>query len=202
MSQEIPADAQIVVCPACDQTLLVDRGEVSDAGTKGGLSAIESVLKPGDTGVLRGVPFYVRGRVRFAWAQGLRTQLSADEQEGEYEEFLLEMDGMPVWLEQDEGEWFTRARDSIRDPLPPAERMTPGSVVTLDGERWLVTERGAAKALGVQGALDLRVMPGDVFQYFDAVADGRAISIERMGVSAWLLAGGPLDPSELQVQRG
>lgn len=196
---EIPPDVVVVVCSYCDQTLLVERGVLTDSGVAGGLLGIASPLTPGATGTLRGMPFWVRGRARFAWVQGAVTSFDPKDAEGEYEEWLLEVDGTPVWLEQDEGEWLTRARETIRDPLPPASAMRPGTTVVLEGKPWLVTERGAARVLGVQGVLDLRVLPGDVFQYFDAVSEGRAFSVERIGSSAWLLAGGPLDPSELVV---
>lgn len=161
------AHTRSMACPHCGNWVYFGSNGWEVAGLFEHAIDAPSMLQLGKSGGLKDRRFVVSGRVRLSYSEGF------------WDEWWLEFDdGNHQWLEEDDGVY--RLHKSI-DAAPVAESVkaaTVGGSVSIDGESWFVSERIDAQVAGVQGALPVAIVPGELVVCVDVMGKGIKMSIE------------------------
>jgi len=124
-------------------------------------------LQLGKSGTLRDRRFTVLGRVRMSYSEGF------------WDEWWLEFeDGYHHWLEEDEGVYRLHKELDIAVNPDLIRHAKIGGTVSIEDDRWFVTELNNAQVAGVEGSLPLAITPGESVLCIGVVGKGRKISIE------------------------
>ncbi len=158
---------KVVICEYCGQSSLLKNRSLDPTGEKVNLASVDSILKIGTTGTLRGEPFKVLGMLRYSYEDGF------------WDEWFLELqNGKKRWLQEDEGEFTSFGKESITSPIPPYKDINVGSSIQVNDLNVFITEKNRATISGGLGRLMFQISPGDKVEYVDGNASGKLLAIE------------------------
>lgn len=130
------------VCAYCHSILVRHDIELERVGEVGDLPPDPSPIQTGTTGVYRGRPFTVVGRIIY------------EHDRGTWNEWHLGMsDGTSAWLSDAQLEYAVTTLAVAEGPLPQPDEWRPGRELRLGGERYRFRSRTEARYRGVQGDL-------------------------------------------------
>jgi hypothetical protein len=164
-----------VVCPRCRSLLLRGDDELKAVGTAAVLPFDVSPIVIGTRGTADGHAFEVVGRVRWGWVDGA------------WNEWLLALsDGSTRWLGEAMGTFMLLAEPpqacdvSALRAFARGAALVPGTVVTVDGQDFVVADVKAATCLGAEGQLPFAAPAHWTMTSVDfRNADGAALSVQR-----------------------
>lgn len=179
---------RMVACHYCNSTCEITDQGLSIAGQTAKLIPLPTRFAVGQSGTVRGRPFRIVGRVRYA------------HEDGQWDEWFLEMaDGSPAWLEEDEGEITLSRVERLRDAVPPFDQVRVGSQLSVNGHSFFVTERCRARIAGAEGQLYFRAVPDRPVQFVDGNLGGRVGFLEFTEDSIEFGIGEPLERHEIKL---
>ncbi len=152
----------MVVCEYCRNAIYWEGGGITHAGKQSVLSEGFTRLYRGAAGALRGKRFVVLGRIRYSFGQGF------------WDEWFIEFeDGSTAWVTEDNHELALEAVIQSTG-IPSWESLAVGGRVSVDGQTFVIEEKGEAECLGMEGELLERVETGERYPYADGSSlDGR-----------------------------
>lgn len=178
----------MAVCEYCKGVCQWNEQGVQDVGRKSMLSEGFTRLYRDAAGTLRGRRFRVEGRVRYSYGRGF------------WDEWYVELDdGSTAWLTEDDHELALQTEHP--GPLKAKKNLVPGAKFKVADMRFVVTEVGEARCLGIEGRLPDLILPDETYDYVDAsTPDGRyALGIERDEDPPTLFLGEWLAQDELVI---
>jgi len=142
------------------------------------------LLRVDRLGKLAGEAFRVAGRIRLEYDHG------------HWDEWWLEFEsGEDRWLEEDDGTYQVHHAVPIKKLPGEMESLGAGQMLAASGQNWFITESGKARVSGAEGQLPVTLQPGFELRYFDAVGDGKEISIEVWGNEVEASISKTIDPA-------
>lgn len=159
-----------ISCGHCANLLYFDNNSWHNGGKFPTEIAAPALLSVELQGQIGGQSFQVAGRVRL------------ETRNGHWDEWWLEFEnGEDRWLEEDDGSYFFHQSLPISAAPADLQGLGPGQMLANGDTSWFITESGEATVAGIQGQLPVTLQPGFRLRYFDAIAEGREISIEVWG---------------------
>jgi len=198
--------AVYVTCGHCNTLLLRDDVAPQDLGRVAQPAPLGSRFRRGTTGVYRGQPFVIRGRLQLDHGAGPWNEWAAEREDGGW-----------IWIAEAQGETmvFEEATptEQLRGQLAaiasglPREGQAPekgalraGGVVTLGADRWTVTELGQGAVLTCEGELPVRPPVGSKTRYIDLGRGDRAVAtVDLTRAEPELLLGERVQLADLQL---
>jgi hypothetical protein len=135
-------------CEFCHSILVRTDVDLEKVGEVSDLPPDASPIQIGTEGIYQNKSFVVIGRIIYAYDQG-----------GWNEWHVVYNDGSNGWISDAQLEYDVSWLAKLPAPLPPADRITRGDKLQLNGKNYMVTSRTTARYKGVQGELP--------FQYWD-----------------------------------
>jgi len=179
--------SKILVCEYCGTHHRIKDGGINIIGKFAKLADYPSLLKPGSTGTILGAPFTALGRIRYNYGGGF------------FEEWFIDLDGDKGWLTDDEGS-FSLYNDLYEAvDIPDIDQVKAGQNIMVGDKRVMIKEKGKAVVEGAEGELYFYVEPGSEITYFDAVSEGRKISIEITENEVEVFSGRPVLKRDIVV---
>jgi len=179
---------KLVACGYCDSNVLLEDEAVKLAGKQGVMADFPSLIQMHGNYRYQDWQFMAVGRARFDYGQGFWDEW-----------WVTGGDGEGRWLSVDEGDFALEEPVEI-DRTPSPFELAPGKQVTIRGEDLLVTEKGRASCIGVQGELPEALSVGDSYTYFHLSGPGgRLFTLEIDRGRAAYHQGHWLDPFEIEV---
>lgn len=182
---------RMAVCGTCQSAVTFDDGTAGLAGKLSVLPPSRTALFVGATGEISRRPFEVLGRVRYGWERGYWDEWH----------LLWTDDGTTGWLSEDE------ERLSVESLLadasaPVAAGAEPGSVAVIEGQDFVVAERGVGLLEGGEGSLPFTVRAGEATPFVEMrSADGLKVASVEFGIDGTrVFLGASVDPSDLNMQ--
>jgi len=129
------------VCSACGTLLVRQDVQVEDLGKVAALQPDGTPLRIGTQGTWRGNTFEILGRIQVRLTEGFWNEW-----------YLLYSDGREGWLGEAMGEYLVTFRQEQPD-LPDYEDLTPSTVVSLGGQRLIVTQMTVSEVVSFEGEL-------------------------------------------------
>ena len=159
--------ARMVACEYCESTVLLEDDALKTAGTKGVMAEEPSLFALGRELNYRRETFLPIGQARFSYAQGW------------WDEFwAVDGGGGGVWVSVDEGEIAVERPYEIGVSLSPA-RLSLGANVSLNGERFTVTEADRATCTALRGEFPEVLYVGQTYDYWHLSGPlGRLVTLE------------------------
>lgn len=158
---------RMVACRYCDTTSEVTDEGLDPTGKTARLAPLPTRFHVGQRGRLRGRPFQVLGRVRYAYDEGV------------WDEWYLAFDdGDAGWLEEEDGQYTLSRREPLHTPAPGFEEARVGTRWDVNGHPFFVTERCRARIAGAEGQLFYRAVPGRPVRFLDGNLGGRTAYLE------------------------
>jgi ribosomal protein S27AE len=150
------AQSTHAVCGYCHSTV-VRQGEVLQRlGKLAELFDDHSPLQIGATGKHKGMGFVVVGRLQYQASQGPWTEWA-----------LVQDDGQPASLSEDNGSYvYSRPRTVMRE-LPGPERFRLGATTAIDGKSYAVSQNDTATLRSAEGELPRLPEPGHGFAWVE-----------------------------------
>jgi hypothetical protein len=145
----VSAQSLLAVCGYCRATLIRRDLDVEQVGTMAALLEDVTPLRLGAEGVWRGTHFAVVGRLQVRWDGGRWNEW-----------YCVFDDGRGGWLGEAAGEFSVSFETTVAEPLPAWKSLGPGTLVTLGGVAYEVTDRREAEVIGGEGELPFRVDAG------------------------------------------
>lgn len=181
---------RMVTCRYCDTVSeLTDEG-LNPAGKTAKLVPLPTQFFVGARGTLRGRPFEVLGRVRYAYDEGV------------WDEWYLAFeDGDAGWLEEDEGTYTLSRREKLRTPVPSFEEARVGSRFPVNDHVFFVTERVRARIQGSEGQLFYKAVPNRPVLFVDGNVGGREAYLEYTDDAIEFGTGEPVPRGDIVVER-
>lgn len=190
------ANSVVRICESCHSVVGRGDGALQQYGRVADLVQIDSPLRIGLTGQVRGMPFQITGRAQLRHAAG-----------GVWDEWYVAFrDGARWgWLAEAQGKYYLtfRKRLPANSSVPPLSELRIEDQLTLPGVGALkVVETGTATAMAAEGELPYQFVPGATYHYADlagpagkfATLDGGQdpptlylggeFSLERLGIAA------------------
>lgn len=182
------ASTKLVACDYCDSNVLLEDDALRLAGKQGVMADYPSLIRMRANYRYRGWQFMAIGRARFDYGNGFWDEW-----------WVMGGDGEGRWLSVDEGDFaLEETVEAERTPSP--FELAPGSRIDIAGEQLLVTERGRATCVAVQGELPEVLEVGDSYSYFHlSGVGGRLFTLEIDRGRAAFHQGHWLDPFEIEV---
>jgi predicted RNA-binding Zn-ribbon protein involved in translation (DUF1610 family) len=190
---ELPLESQrvaVVVCPHCDNTLLVSEDQVKNIGQKAVLSEPDSCLSVGWKAKCLGRELATHGRVQYKYNGGF------------WDEWWVHFEGdeptSEFWISQDEGRYMLE--EAIEPGFIPAfQEMRPGDKVSIAGQSYVIEEKRSAELVGYQGYLPFFVPADKKINYCDlSLGDEKATITYYPDGSIKVFKGRYLDFHELE----
>ncbi len=178
---------QVLVCPYCDQTVLLTRDGAEAHGKVAALTDLITDLSTGAAGTLQGRTFTVTGRVRFTWSDGYWDEW-----------WILFDDGTDAWLHEDEGE-LSLLRAVPLESAPSLDDARVGQRLMVNRTPVYVTEKREAVVYGAEGQLPRGMLPGQTIRYVDGTVKGEHWMLEARDSTVELFVGSPLEAGALEV---
>ncbi|MEL7472259.1 MAG: DUF4178 domain-containing protein [Planctomycetota bacterium] len=190
-AQEVEADRRaghLVVCSACQSTILMDAKATRLAGRMAVLSAPRGPLAVGAVIDLNGETFTVLGRVRYGYSRGFWDEWYVRRENGKY-----------AWISQDE-ENFTVQRLRDQGKVPEYATTSPGDIVRVLGHEFHVNEKDIAECEGAEGQIPFEVESGERTPFLDLSDGERFVSVEyAIGGAPRIFVGRRIQPTDLEV---
>lgn len=179
---------KVVICEYCGQSSLLKNRSLDPTGEKVNLASVDSILKVGSTGTLKGENFKVLGMLRYSYDDGY------------WDEWFLELEnGGKRWLQEDEGEFTSFKKESISSSIPPYAEINVGSSIKVNNLNVFVTEKNQAIISGGLGRLMFQITPGDKIEYIDGNASGQLLAIEYSPEEINLSIGESISLAEIKL---
>lgn len=149
--------------------MLVRQGaHVDRIGKVAELQPDGSPLRVGSRGQHDGLSFELLGRIQLSYGDGYWNEW-----------FLLLSNGSSGWLGEAMGEYFINVSAKVDVEWPPAEQFSPGDLISLAGEPFVVTDRVTSQLVTFEGELPFVVDGGQPFVSIDLrSASGRAATVD------------------------
>ncbi len=152
--------AMVTVCEYCRSVVARGDRKLEDLGKVSAVTDTGAVLELGFKGRYDGVPFELVGRVQLGHAAG-----------GVWDEWYAAFaDGRWGWLAEAQGRYYlTFPLQTELPKLPTFDEIAVGGTIRLPPgkERYVVAEKGRAKALGAEGEMPYLFEPGAEPLYVD-----------------------------------
>lgn len=180
---------RVVACAYCGQTSTLTPAGLEPGSKAPTLVASESQFAVGRTGKLRGEPCAVLGRLRYGYDGGF------------WDEWLLRVGDAErlLWLQEDDGTYTLFDKAPLTSAVPDFDDIRVGSTIQVNDRQLFITERTEAMILGLEGALNFRILPGaDVF-CVDGNSAGETWSLEYTPEEITLSRGEPLGFDEVRM---
>jgi uncharacterized protein (DUF983 family) len=149
----------VAVCEFCRATVMKDAESVKDLGKMSSVLEDFTRIQIGTSGVHGGRHFSVVGRIQLRYSAGMWNEW-----------FLLFDDTGTGWLGDSSGLYTVTIERPAAAALPAFDEVNPGSLYTIDGQRYTASEKRVAQCIGGQGELPFQVGAG----WQAKVADFRA----------------------------
>ncbi|MCK5689644.1 DUF4178 domain-containing protein [Myxococcota bacterium] len=181
----------MVVCEYCQTSFYWDENAVLQSGKKSVVPEGDTRLYQNATGKAADKAFQVIGHVRY------------DHGRGTWDEFFVEYtNGESSWISED-GRKITAEREvTPAEELPPANLLTTGHPVIIEGVHYTVREIGTALCAGGEGQLPFPVIIDERYVYADLTSiDGESfasIEYDEIG-KPHCFAGTPLGHTNLKL---
>lgn len=178
-----------IVCEYCGNAVYWDQEKIANAGTQSILPEGFSRLYRGATGALFNKRFRVLGRIRYSFGKGF------------WDEWFLEFEnGSITWLTEDNHEFALEQRIAAPD-VPPIDRLSPGTSLTVNTKAYVIEEVGQAECLGVEGDLPIQAQSGETYAFADgSTPDGNyTIGIEYDATPPTVFLGRWIKPVALKL---
>ena len=165
--EQVNAHTRSLSCPHCGNWVYFSNNSWMDGGKFAQQIEAPPFLHVERSGKLDGVSFTVSGRARLSYTGGF------------WDEWWLTFeDGSGRWLEEDDGAYHLHLEQAFSGSLDEAKNISVGQFFTAGGLNGFVTEAQQASIIGAEGQLPYNAAPGTTIGYFDAVADGKELSVE------------------------
>lgn len=179
-----------ISCDYCASLVYFNNSSWHNGGKFPTEIAAPALLQVERQGQFEGQAFRVAGRVRLEYSSG------------SWDEWWLEFEnGEDRWLEEDDGSYFFHQSVPVTATPGDFQDLGAGQMLTTGDKSWFITETGKASVAGVQGQLPVTLQPGFQLRYFDAITEGREISIEVWGNEVEASLSHSVDPSALNWRR-
>ena len=178
--------AKMVACDYCESTVLLEDDALRLAGEKGVMAEEPSLFVLGREIRYRRESWLPVGQARFSYGTGW------------WDEFwAVNGGGEGVWVSVDEGEIAVEMPYDIDVSLRP-DRLRLGSNVTLNGERFTITETDSATCMALRGEFPEELHVGQTYDYWHLsgpmgrlvtleYSDGAFAASEGVWVDPWLI---------------
>ncbi len=168
--ENINPHSRSVSCSHCANLLYFNNSQWVSGGKFPTEIEAPPLLRVDRQGSFDGNAFRVAGRIRLAY------------DEGHWDEWWLEFEnGEDRWLEEDDGSYYFHQSVPLDTTTDAVNNLGVGKMFPAGDKSWFVTESGEASISGVQGQVPVTLQPGFLLRYYDAVTDGKTISIEVWG---------------------
>ncbi len=151
--------SMVAVCPYCRSAVARGDRDIEDLGKVAALVDTGAILRIGLSGKYRGVGFRLTGRVQLGHEAG-----------GVWDEWYAAFDDNRWgWLSEAQGRFYMLFEEPANDDRPPFESLQAGQTVAFDSGRhaFTIAEIGLATAMGAQGEIPYRFVPGSTYDYAD-----------------------------------
>ncbi len=188
--KQITANPQMVVCPACNTTSLLENGSMQDIGKSAILTEEPSIFQIYQTYRHRDWVFTPIGRVRYAYG----------DDEGYWDEwFVRGNNGKTAWVSVDEGEIAIESIVSKKMNLPAFDEIKVGGAIMINRQRMKIIEKNVCVCTGAQGELPFKVIPNETYNYIDLLGPKRqSFTIEYQDTGIDCYKGVWIDPFEIK----
>jgi hypothetical protein len=174
-----------VVCPYCDNILIIDKAGIRLTGKQSRLSEGFSRLFRNATGQMFNRNFIVLGRVRYDFGRGF------------WDEWYIQWeDGSTAWVTEDNHQFSLQEEVQNEGLNIPS---TLGERFSVNGVDFQVVEIGEAICKGIEGSLPKDILPDETYIYIDGTSlDGTmSVGLEfdegneppRIYLGRWILHG-------------
>ncbi len=184
---QITRSPQIIVCPACNTTSLLQNGKLEDVGKSAILTDIPSIFQINRTYRHKDWRFTPVGRVRYDYGDGW------------WDEWFVRSDnGKEGWVSVDEGEIAIETLVQEGLNVPPFEKLSVGGVLVVNRIRMTIIEKNRCTMIGAQGELPFKIIPNETYDYIDLLGPKRAsFTIEYQSGGIECYKGTWVDPFEI-----
>jgi hypothetical protein len=176
------------VCSYCQSTLVRDDVKVESIGKMAILQDSWSPLQLMTEGDFDGGHFFLFGRVTYRWERGTWTEW--------YASFN---DGRSGWMTEAQG--FYALSFEVKADLPPADELSAGTRIDLNGTRFTVQDIKEAEVAYSEGELPFKAVPGRKSKTIDLVGpSGAFASLEYADSASKAFIGSYKEFDELHLQ--
>lgn len=184
---QISRSPQVIVCPACNTTNLLQNGKLEDVGKSAILTDTPSIFQISRTFRHKDWQFTPVGRVRYDYGDGW------------WDEWFVRSDnGKETWVSVDEGEIALESLVQEGLNVPPFDKLSIGGVLMINRIRMTIIEKNTCTMIGAQGELPFKVVPNETYGYIDLLGPKRAsFSIEYQSDGIKCYKGVWVDPFEI-----
>ncbi len=153
---------QIVVCPACNSTHLLNSGRLEDVGKSAILTDFPSIFELHRVFSHKDWKFTPVGRVRYDYGDGW------------WDEWFVRSDnGKESWVSVDEGEIAIEALIQKDLKIPAFDEIRVGGSFMINRTKMTVIEKNSCTMIGAEGELPFRIVPNDTYNYVDLLGPRR-----------------------------
>ena len=184
-----PRSARLHACAYCQTTLIVNKDDISAAGSAGQVHMGEALLSVGDRFDLAHGSFEIYGRAQYSYGRGIwdeywvvRTDiadtdeiywLSVDEGDVVIQRQLEPAD-LSVKREAVDHEWAKSTPSKAMDGST-ARFLKPGDTLIYENAEYKVTEAEQATCLGFEGSWPEPIEIGQTYRYINAEGRGGSL---------------------------
>lgn len=184
---KVTRSPQVVVCPACNSTSLLQNGKMEDVGKSAVLTDTPSIFEMYKTYRHKDWKFTPVGRVRYDYGDGY------------WDEWFVRSDnGKETWVSVDEGEIAIESLVQKDLSVPGFNDIKVGGAIMINRIRMTVIEKNSCTMVGAQGELPFRIVPNETCNYIDLLGPKKVsftIEYKQDGIDCY--KGVWVDPFEI-----
>jgi hypothetical protein len=159
--------AKLVVCAACNATVVLDEQAARLSGQMAVLTDTDSPLYLGATGKLGDKRWTILGRVRYGYPRGF------------WDEWYLRFDdGETAWISEDESNLTLEVSEDLAAAPVEYAAVRPGDALTILDVTYHVDEKDVARCEGGEGQLPFVIEQGEQVPFLDLSTGERFATLE------------------------
>ncbi|MDA8584955.1 DUF4178 domain-containing protein [Rhodobacteraceae bacterium] len=182
------AQARMITCESCGTSSVLRDQAFETAGSGGEMLDAPSLIRLGQSIVVRSLDLMPVGHARFSYGRGW------------WDEFwCIDGYGEGHWLSADEGD-YALERDLSRDHWPKSFRPRLGAETEILGQSFTISEAETASSIAVRGEFPEELEVGEAHLYFDLSGENSAMATYEKwdGGEAWSI-GQWVDPWDVTL---
>jgi len=178
---------QMVVCPACNSTHLLNSGRLEDVGKSVILTDFPSIFELHRAFCHKDWKFTPVGRVRYDYGDGW------------WDEWYVRSDnGKESWVSVDEGEIAIESLVQKDLKIPSFEELRVGGSLLINRIKMTVIEKNSCTMVGAEGELPFKIIPNETYNYVDLLGPKRlSFTIEYQNNAVDCYKGVWIDPFDI-----
>ncbi|KAF1081143.1 MAG: hypothetical protein GQF41_2411 [Candidatus Rifleibacterium amylolyticum] len=178
---------QMLVCPACNSTHLLNSGRLEDVGKSAILTDFPSIFELHHTFRHKDWKFTPVGRVRYDYGDGW------------WDEWFVRSDnGKESWVSVDEGEIAIEALVQKGVKVPSFDELKVGGSLIINRIKMKVIEKNSCTMVGAEGELPFKIAPNETYNYVDLLGPKRlSFTIEYQNDAIDCYKGVWIDPFDI-----